>query len=81
MATDDGGNAFPALEKVQQFDDDRGTYVEVYQPMGGMRLRDYFAAKAMGDVFGHFNWTSDSIEKAAAFSYRIADAMIAERLK
>lgn len=80
MNRDDGGHAFPAMVE-REVPKDTGNYQMVREPEGGMSLRDYFAAKAMGDVFGHFNWTTDSIEKAAACSYQIADAMLKERLK
>lgn len=50
-------------------------------PSGGMSLRDYFAAKAMQAMvavefdtnFRRANWAEES--------YRVADAMIAERAK
>ena len=62
--TNTGGPAFPA-----------GT---AYQ---GMTLRDYFAAKALqGELAcqrGDYEW--HSIEKLAAHSYNIADAMLKAR--
>ena len=70
----DGGPAFPndaaALQKEQE----------------GMRLRDYFASRAMqawlsGHVahYGHENfWALDAIAQS---SYEMADAMIAAREK
>lgn len=51
----------------------------------GMSLRDYFAAKAMPAAIAALNGHSSlnvSLEQAevvAAFSYRMADAMLAER--
>lgn len=63
----DGGQAFP-----------------VSNPPGwnpGMSLRDYFAAKAMADVLHGFNWEKEHVQKAAALSYEIADAMLTERGK
>lgn len=44
-------------------------------------LRDYFAAHALADVLGHFSWKDDGIQRAAEMSYRLADAMLAERAK
>lgn len=82
MAVDDGGPAFPVLEKVQEYRDDR--YRDVYMPMGGMTLRDYFAAAAVqGFVMAHTiahgpDWTPDGI---AATSYAVADAMLEARKK
>jgi hypothetical protein len=74
--TNDGGPAFPVQEPLQKFDDDRGVYVDVYQPVGGMSLRDYFAAKAMAR-YVYSDGTNDPA--LAARAYQIADAMIAER--
>lgn len=72
----DGGPAFPAFSNPGS----RESYAAggVF-PFGGMSLRDYFAAKAMADVLHGFNWERENIQKAAALSYKIADAMVAER--
>jgi hypothetical protein len=45
----------------------------------GMTLRDYFAAKCMADVLGHFSWDEPEIDKAAAFAFKLADAMLKAR--
>lgn len=45
----DGGTAFPALEKFEQYDSDKAGYVTVYHAAGGMTLRDYFAAAVQAD--------------------------------
>lgn len=37
------------MESFEQFDDDAGKYVTIYQPCGGMSLRDYFAAHVQAD--------------------------------
>lgn len=48
MSKEDGGRAFPASEYESVFDDAHARYVErLTPPVGGMSLRDYFAAKAM----------------------------------
>ena len=74
----DGGPAFPVLEKVQEYRDDR--YVDVYMPTEGMKLRDYFAAKALIAMTAndHVDGNGDP-ERHAAAAYRYADAMIAAR--
>lgn len=81
MKAEDGGRAFPTLEMFEEYHGGVGGYVKHYAPIGGMSLRDYFAAQAMADVYSHFDWMGDSINKAAALSYAIADAMIKERAK
>ena len=53
---------------------------EQYAPMGGMDLRDYFAAKVMG------YWLSYPIEeqrmdKLSKCAYEVADAMMKAREK
>jgi hypothetical protein len=83
IARDDGGPAFPG--KCSELVSPGGPktepqYADVEFP--GMSLRDYFAAAAMqgsiaslpeGDEVHHRN--------TAAFAYRQADAMLAERAK
>lgn len=71
MSRDSGGPAFPWC----------GDLNECPTMNLGMTLRDYFAAKAMQ------GWTSNplpndsSIQDVAAWAYRQADAMLAERAK
>ena len=64
---DTGGPAFPCGRDITL---DR-------QPSTGMALRDYFAAKALECVIGLM---SDN-GLAAMEAYKIADAMIAERIQ
>lgn len=62
----DGGPAFPWGE--------HGTH------LGGMTLRDYFAAKAMQGICAHQEtWGLPSGDKVAKVSYDLADAMIRAR--
>ena len=42
-------------------------------------MRDYFAAAALPDVLGHYNWDSDQIQEAAQWCYKLADAMLKAR--
>ncbi len=90
MSTNDGGPAFPCLKKWQA--DSRGgacnTGYEVREFDGGMSLRDYLAAQAMGAmVAGLFHADilpgdyEASIKRLPLASYNLADAMLAERAK
>lgn len=73
---DDGGPAFGEFHQV----------CETSQKVGGMSLRDYFAAKAMAGLIcgamadGTHYAAGDEIRLADA-SYVFADAMLAERAK
>ena len=51
---------------------------EQYAPMGGMDLRDYFAAKAMQSLIEDEHDCSDWLSKRA---YEYADAMMKAREK
>ena len=68
-----GGSAFPVIKT---------TFGQQYEPnvhsVGGMTMRDYFAAEAMKMKWSSANSTA-SIEDVAAWCYQLADAMIAER--
>lgn len=52
-----------------------GTMGEIVER--GMTLRDYFAAKAMQATAGEDGWPN--VELIAAWSYKVADAMLKER--
>lgn len=47
----------------------------------GMTLRDYFAAKAMQELFNNHFSTDGHYVTASRMAYRMADAMLAERAK
>jgi hypothetical protein len=71
-ARDDGGPAFPWGE--------HGAH------LGGMTLRDYFAAKAMQAMIAKSNGQDKTGGKAGVpliseYAYEFADAMLAERAK
>ena len=55
--------------------------VQLKQKTSGMSLRDYFAAKAMqGELAGQYEgcqWYD--LEKLAAYTYKVADAMLKAR--
>jgi hypothetical protein len=80
---DEGGSAFPELDR--NWDNDLGRYV--YGSIGGMTLRDYFAAKAMQGMLGALAASSsglhDDFRKSAnaitEMSYFVADAMLKVR--
>ena len=65
MTTNNGGPAFPAINFMDQ-------------TLKGMSLRDYFAAKAMA-TFPFSLYEDDKDKQIASASYRMADAMLAER--
>lgn len=50
-----------------------------YRESQGMTLRDAFAIGVAADVFGHFSWRDEDIQKAAAMTWKLADALLAER--
>jgi hypothetical protein len=68
MIDRDGGPAFPC-EKNHEALDERVPHL-------GMTLRDYFAAKALANLYTH---DSGNPGKVAEWAYHIADAMLAER--
>ena len=87
----DGGPAFPAYADLGS----RENYASGKTVEQGMSLRDYFAAKAMQAVWsgqeqsypGPYppdeekleQWRTESLERAAIWSYRQADAMLKAR--
>ena len=75
MSLKDGGPAFPT----EYFGED-----DIRRTDRGMSLRDYFAAQALPwalDNNFHLEGANMRNEYVAAQSYRIADAMLAERAK
>jgi hypothetical protein len=71
---DTGGPAFPSKRRVQR----DGYLTTEYEPVGGMLLRDYFAAKAMQGLLSD-NSIKGAVLEFAARSYVMADAMLAAR--
>jgi len=81
----DGGTAFPSKRRVMR----AGYSTNEFEPVDGMSLRDYFAAKALPALLtSTASWRdlglvpSDGLdEKAqyARFAYQFADAMLAAR--
>lgn len=69
---EDGGPAYPGWTQ-NHYTDQR--------PVGGMNLRDYFAAKAMTRIVSYDKEGVMSPETLASASYRLADAMLKAREK
>ena len=82
----DGGPAFPCKSERKLIDSGPGwqSFGE-FEPVGisGMSLRDYFAALAMQSIIsGSYPKTMNLTKEIfAESSYRMADAMLAEREK
>ena len=77
MSKNDGGPAFPAIWYDR---DSTGAFVPRETHLG-MTLRDYFAAEALVHLYTHGDDTNSDANKAAAWAYQLADAMLAEREK
>lgn len=85
MSTVQGGPAFPSKRRVMR----AGYSTNEFEPVDGMSLRDYFAAKAMPAVMcANGSWHDNGfkptdgksiMENHALFAYQIADAMLAAR--
>ena len=75
----DGG---PAFHQTQTLDPEpgRGFVSGLDVAEGGMTMRDYFAAKAMQGFAADSNY-GETLKVMAEWSYRWADAMLAEREK
>jgi hypothetical protein len=69
--TNNGGPAFPAFEHHAGY----GQMMAV----GGMTMRDYFAAKAMQGLAQNIDWNIKTTDGVAGVSYALADAMIRAR--
>jgi hypothetical protein len=77
MTTKTGGPAFPSKKRIQR----AGYATQEFEPVDGMTLRDYFAAKAMQGILTatltpNTVWSQD---EAAETAYNVADAMLKAR--
>jgi hypothetical protein len=72
----DGGSAFPQVRTKQYYVTD----IDVHS-VGGMTLRDYFAAKAMHAIMLHPSSNGKDSYDITMNAYEIADAMLSERAK
>lgn len=78
---ENGGSAFPEVETDLSLDRDSNTdYPRTYS-YGGMSLRDYFAAAAMGQMSRWHGLNHGSHQDIARDCYAFADAMLKEREK
>ena len=77
MKKEDGGAAFP----VDHYNVDSCGNERIQYQESGMSLRDYFAAKATQGIIENMGIMQTNTEFIATASYKIADAMIAERNK
>lgn len=79
MSKQDGGSAFPQVKTTKQYTTDPDIH-----SVGGMTLRDYFAAKAIQGLCveagkGTISTFLDGAKVAAELAYAQADAMLAAR--
>ena len=65
--------AFPQKRQIYR----SGFATKEYEPVEGMTLRDYFAAKAMQGFQGE--WVYDNSDEIASKAYALADAMLKAR--
>ena len=75
MTNETGGPAFPSKKRIYR----AGYPTDEFEPIGGMAMRDYFAAKAMqGLLAADTDWTMP-VETVAELAYDQADAMLEAR--
>jgi hypothetical protein len=82
MVDDDGGPAFPGQEQITVMRE--SGYTDEWVPVGGMTLRDYFAAAALQGVLaglGPVDLPEGSEDRVARVCFIAADAMLHERQK
>ena len=75
MSKDTGGPAFPSKKRIQR----AGYATQEFEPVDGMTLRDYFAAKALRSAIEYTWATSEDKNEAATIAYQYADAMMKAR--
>lgn len=78
--TNTGGPAFPSKKRVYR----AGYATAEFEPVDGMDLRDYFAAKCMQGLSAlppDFDNDRDTLEMVAKIAYEQADAMLKVRNK
>lgn len=95
MSKNDGGTAFPmqdasavhayafgASHGIKDHEQRELAYIKARgEAVTGMTLRDYFAAKAMNGICAHHDTWGLAESEMAEHAYRIADAMLAARVK
>lgn len=78
-AQNDGGPAFPDLKATKVESNYGGVYVDKYEAIGGLSMRDYFAAKAVAGLLA--SDVRSDCDKFATYAYKVADAMLEARQK
>jgi hypothetical protein len=81
VSKDNSGPAFPVIETDIQWLGDHGedgAVPKIYS-MGGMTLRDYFAAQALQGICASNSQICEERRSLARRCYEYADDMIAER--
>jgi len=73
----DGGSAFPTYWMDRDSTGEQVVRAQEY----GMTLRDWFAGMALTHPYAQGGDTHFKADKAAAWAYELADAMLAERDK
>ena len=75
--------AFPSLDVWEEHCEAKGAYRVTSECVGGMSLRDYFAAKALPSTLSASASRDGSYDYVAAAigAYMVADAMLKEREK
>jgi len=75
MSKETGGHAFPSKKRGHV----AGYPTDSFEPVDGMSLRDYFAAKAMQGICSHQDTVVLNDDGIASYAYEMADAMIKAR--
>lgn len=80
-----GGPAFPDLKATKVESSYGGVYVDQYEAIGGLSIRDYFAAKALQGFAAHLNgahvrYQETHAQANARLAYEYADAMLQARV-
>jgi hypothetical protein len=79
MSKNDGGSAFPQVKTTKEFVTDPNVH-----SVGGMSLRDYFAAKSINGMLSALEAAGLNYSNPlmmAEHAYAMADAMLLERAK
>lgn len=73
-----GGPAFPGLKATKVDRCGNSVHVEAYEAVGGLTMRDFFAANALPAVVA-MNYVQNDDASTARRAYALADAMLAAR--
>ena len=73
--SNDGGPAFPQLQRSETYEANDGCKVSTHESYGGMSLRDWFAGQALAGLVAATD-RDGSKEVYAMDAYDLADAML-----